>query len=254
MLIVLSPSKTLDESQFDGNVAFGTPELLSETKLLVGELQKLSQPKLTTLLGVSAKLGEVNYARYRAFAFPFKATTSKPAIWMFKGDVYDDISPNDYTTAQLTFAQKHVRILSGLYGAIRPLDYILPYRLEMKTKLKTDRGTDLYSFWGARVAELLEKSMRKNKDSMLLNLASQEYFKVLSRGLSSCHVLTPVFKEKKGKELKVVALFAKQARGAMANYVIKNKITNSSDLYDFDARGYRYQPKLSSASELVFVR
>jgi len=254
MLILISPAKTQDFSEYLLSSTVTKPALLKDSQVLVEQLKKIPKGKLGKTLGVSAKLTELNFERFRSFKTPFTKTNAKPALLAFKGDVYQHIETEDYGKADFSFAQKHLRIISGLYGLLRPLDLMQAYRLEMKTKLKNSRGKNLYEFWGKRITKEVNKALKGSKTPILINLASNEYYKTIDINEIDGEVLTPVFKEKKAGNYKVVALFAKRARGMMTNYIIRNRVSKVEDLKKFRVGGYRYQKELSSKNELVFVR
>lgn len=250
MLILLSPSKTQDFTSPAPKTAHSMPELLSDSETLVKELRKLSAPKLGELMEISDKLSALNYARYQEFHTPFTAKNARPALLAFKGDVYDGFDLSQYDKEDFAFAQKHLHILSGLYGLLRPLDLIQPYRLEMSIRLKNPRGKDLYAFWGGRITEAINAAKPKH----IINLASLEYFKAVQPGKLKAPLVTPVFKEKKGNQLKIIGLFAKAARGVMADYIIRHRLKNPEALKEFSENGYRFREDLSKDGELVFVR
>lgn len=254
MLLLLSPSKTLDYESKLPALTCTNPELLDDSKKLIKELRKLSKSQLAKLMGISEKLSDLNYQRYQEFKTPFTKQNARPALLAFKGDVYQDIDVANYSKRDFEFAQKHLRILSGLYGVLKPLDLMQPYRLEMGTNLNNPHGKDLYAFWNGHITEALEKALKKQGDNIIVNLASNEYAKSAHLSSINAEVITPVFKEKKNGKYKVIALFAKRARGAMANYIIKNKITKPADLKKFKADGYRYNATESNGDKVVFAR
>jgi cytoplasmic iron level regulating protein YaaA (DUF328/UPF0246 family) len=254
MIFILSPSKT---QNFDDELSFSEhsqPALLKESKALVSVLKKCSVKDLEKTLSISPKLAALNHERYSKFRTPFTPKNARQAILAFRGDVYQGFELDQYKKGDYSFAQKHLRILSGLYGALRPLDLIQPYRLEMKTPLKTGRGKSLYEFWGEQIQLALLEALPKKKGRFLINLASNEYSKAALLSSLEINVVTPVFKEKKGEDFKVVALFAKRARGTMSNWIIRNRITDPALLKEFKEDGYRFQKKLSNEGELVFTR
>lgn len=254
MIVVLSPSKTLD---FDVPLLprHTTPELLSFSSQLIGELKKLSVKEICKLMELSEKLGVLNYERYHHFSTPFSPENAKQAIAVFKGDVYDGLEAHRFSAKDLQYAQEHLRILSGLYGILRPLDLIQAYRLEMGTKLKNIKGKDLYSFWGKKItAKINELLVLAKQPSCLINLASNEYFKVIHPKEIKGEIITPVFKEKKGDQYKIVMIYAKRARGKMASYIIGHQLKNPSAIKDFNEDGYEFCEKLSTEKEWIFVR
>jgi uncharacterized protein len=254
MIVLLSPAKTLDYShEFD--VQHTAPSFLSDSAKLIKEL-KVKEPKdIASLMGLSDKLAALNFDRYQSWsATKTMGNDSKPALFVFQGDVYQGLQADTFNKKDITFAQKHLRILSGLYGELRPLDVIKPYRLEMGTRLPTARGKNLYEFWGNKVQENILKELKANKSNLVVNLASKEYFTVVGPMPTDVDVVSPVFKDFKNGEYKLISFYAKKARGYMSHWMIKNKITKSEDLKNFDAEGYKYSRKLSTESEPVFLR
>ena len=254
MIVLLSPAKTLDYSQ-EFDVQHTAPAFLSDSAKLIKEL-KVKEPKdIASLMGLSDKLATLNFDRYQSWsASKTMGNDSKPALFVFQGDVYQGLQANTFNKKDITFAQKHLRILSGLYGELRPLDVIKPYRLEMGTKLPTARGKNLYKFWGTKVQENILKELKANKSNLVVNLASKEYFTVVGSLPTDVNVVSPVFKDFKNGEYKLISFYAKKARGFMSHWMVKNKITKSEDLKNFDAEGYKYSRKLSTESEPVFLR
>ena len=257
MLTLLSPSKTQDyaggrHSDAVPDLAYSQPALLLEAKQLVGELRKQSPEALQSLMDVSESLAELTYERYQQFTTPFTPDNARAALLAFKGDVYTDIAVDQYTKADFAFAQGHLRILSGLYGLLRPLDLIQPYRLEMKTRLENEKGNTLYQFWGEQLTDLLHEAL--SPQDTVVNLASQEYFKAIDRKKLKAQVITPVFKEDKNGVYKTVAIYAKRARGMMANFIIQQRIDTADVLKTFQEAGYAYSEPLSTEKEWVFVR
>ena len=254
MIVLLSPAKTLDYSK-DFDVQHTAPAFLSDSAKLIKEL-KVKEPKdIASLMGLSDKLAALNFDRYQSWsASKTMGNDSKPALFVFQGDVYQGLQAGTFNKKDITFAQKHLRILSGLYGELRPLDVIKPYRLEMGTRLPTAKGKNLYEFWGTKVQENILKELKANKSDLIVNLASKEYFTVVGSLPESVDVVSPVFKDFKNGEYKLISFYAKKARGYMSHWIIKNKITKSEDLKNFDAEGYKYSKKLSAESEPVFLR
>jgi len=254
MLLVLSPSKTLDFDTDYGLKDHTQPQFLKDSEQLVKKLRSFNEAQIGEMMEISPKLSALNVQHFKDFKTPFTLKNARQAILAFKGDVYEDIDVANYGKKQFAFAQEHVRILSGLYGLLKPLDLIQPYRLEMGRKLDMGKTKDLYGFWGARIAEALNGELERHKGQILLNLASQEYAGAISKKALKFPVVDIAFKEQKGDKIKIVALFAKIARGAMANFIIENQIDKIDHLKDFSSRGYKFAPKLSSASTLTFVR
>lgn len=250
MLVVLSPAKNLDVEPVNVSLQATQPELMSETRELVDTCKQLSPANLASLMSISDKLAILNVERFNSFEFPFTQDNAKPAVLTFNGDVYTGLDAESLSEDDLTFAQQHLRILSGLYGVLRPLDLMQAYRLEMGTRLDNPKGKNLYEFWGDKVTEQLNAEQQP----IMVNLASNEYFKVVSKKLLSAPVITPVFKDTKNGNLKVISFFAKKARGLMARYIIENRITNVEQLKQFDVAGYAFDATLSSATEWVFTR
>lgn len=253
MIILLSPSKTLGFSSIEHNF-HSTPVLEKEAIELASILKKKSQKQIANLMSLSDKLAELNYDRFQNFE---KSTPShaKQALLAFKGDVYTGFELESYSDEDFEFAQQHIRILSGLYGVLKPMDLIQPYRLEMGTQLKNKKGKNLYEFWGNRIARQLINELNDHKNPFLVNLASNEYFKSLDKKtIAKCPVITPQFKEYKAGKYKIVAIFAKQARGMMANFIIKNKIQDPVHIKAFDENGYSFNENLSNENEWIFTR
>lgn len=256
MIVILSPSKTLDFSDKQLSIANANPHtapvFMDDAQILAEILRKKSVSQIAKLMGVSNKLASLNYDRYQSFSTPFTSHNARQALLAFKGDVYTDIAVEEYTQEDFAFAQEHVRILSGLYGLLRPLDLIQPYRLEMGTQLSNPRGNTLYAFWRDKITEQLNKNLQQHKT--LVNLASNEYFKAIHPKKLEAEVITPVFKQYNNGVYKVIALHAKRARGAMTHFMIKNKIDRVERIKTFNEAGYEYSDHLSSETEWVFVR
>ena len=255
MLFIISPAKKLDlseETRFTHN--YSQPRMLEEAEKLAASLVKMKPKDLGVLMHISDQLAGLNYERYQTFAPPFSPENAKQAILCFNGDVYQSIEVEAYTDQEFDYAQHHLRILSGLYGLLKPLDLIQPYRLEMGTKLETRRGKDLYEFWGDRITKALNDDLAAVGSGVLINLASNEYFKSVRPAKLKAEVITPIFKDNKNGTLKVLSLFAKQARGAMVDYAIKEKVSHPDQLKDFRGMNYAFREDLSSAQEWVFVR
>lgn len=254
MLILISPSKTQDFSTTDLTHQYSKPYFLDKSEVLIKELRKKKVGDIAKLMDLSENLSQLNFERYQQFETPFTVENAKQALLAFKGDVYTGFDLDTYSDEDFDFAQSHLRILSGLYGVLRPLDLIQPYRLEMKIKLKNPKGKDLYSFWGNGISEFLNGELEKNEEQYIINLASQEYFKAVNQKSLKAKIITPTFKEEKNGTLKIVALFAKKARGMMANFAIKNRITEPEQLKAFQEGGYTYEESLSHEEDWVFVR
>lgn len=254
MITIISPAKTQDFSSNGQPKTFTQPQMLEQAEILIGELRKKSIEEIKSLMEVSDKIAELDFERYQQFHTPFSHKNARQALFAFKGDVYRGIDVESYGKKELDFAQDHLRILSGLYGLLQPLDLIQPYRLEMKIKLQNPRGKDLYTFWGNRLTEALNQVLEKQKNSILINLASNEYFKALDKKKIKAEIITPVFKEYKDGQYVTVPIFAKKARGLMTDFIIKNKIDKAEKLKTFHREGYEYSEQLSKANEWVFIR
>lgn len=254
MLIVLSPAKSLDYKTPAKVKAPTLPEFVAESAKLIADLKKLAPQDVAKLMDLSDQLAVLNVGRYRDWSKKFTEENSKPAIYAFDGDVYDGFDVKTLNSKAVDFAQDHIRILSGLYGALRPLDLMQPYRLEMGTAFKNARGKDLYAFWGSRVTDSLKQLLEKQKKPVLLNLASEEYFKVLQPKELGCPVISPVFQDAKDGKYKIISFYAKRARGLMARYVVENRITDPADLKGFNLDGYKYYAADSKPEKPVFRR
>ena len=250
MLIVISPAKTLDYSHPEYN-RHTQPDFPAEVKDLVGVLREKSATQISKLMHLSESLATLNAERYQTFTETFSPDNSKQALLAFKGEVYAKMEADSFSDADLEFAQQHLRILSGLYGLLKPLDLIQPYRLEMGTKLKTKKGNSLYDYWGTKISKALNAA---SQGRMVVNLASQEYFKAVDKKTLQMPVITIHFKEHKEGSYQVVGVFAKQARGLMSRYAIQNRITDPEQLKVFHEDGYEFAERLSSAQDWVFVR
>ena len=253
MIVVISPSKTLD---FSGKSKgeYTIPDFLENSIELLKVLCKLTVSEIAELMDLSEKLAVLNYRRYHDFSIPFTLENSRQAIYAFKGDVYEGLDAEAFTQEDLKYAQSHLRIISGLYGLLRPLDLIQPYRLEMGIKLSNQNYKNLYEYWGNKITVKLNDLLKSGGNNLLVNLASTEYFKVLNPKLFNARLVTPVFKERKNREYKVIPIFAKKARGLMASYIIKHRVENSDGIKQFREDGYGFNPNLSTETELVFTR
>ncbi|MBE7375937.1 peroxide stress protein YaaA [Pseudomonas lopnurensis] len=254
MLMVISPAKTLDYDTPPITQRFTQPQYLEHSQLLIEQLRTFSPAQISELMHLSDKLAALNVARYGSWTAEFTPQNAKQALLAFKGDVYTGLAAEDFSEDDLDFAQRHLRMLSGLYGVLRPLDLMQPYRLEMGTKLANPRGKDLYAFWGTRISDWLNQALAEQGDQMLLNLASNEYFGAVQRKALNAQVIDVDFKDWKNGQYKIISFYAKKARGLMARWVIKERIENPDRLPAFDHEGYRYSPDDSSAQRLVFLR
>jgi cytoplasmic iron level regulating protein YaaA (DUF328/UPF0246 family) len=254
MLMVISPAKKLNFDLPSKTGIVTSPDFLDDAQQLIDELKKLSPAGVSTLMKLSDKLGTLNFDRFASWHTPFTKDNAKPAVLAFKGDVYTGMDAESFTAGDFKFAQKQLRILSGLYGVLRPLDLMQAYRLEMGTKFANPRGENLYKFWGNKITDALNAQLKKTKSEVLLNLASNEYFKVVDTTNVHADIITPVFKDQKSGKHKIISFYAKKARGMMSAYIIKNRITDVNKIKNFDTAGYRYNKSMSSAREWVFIR
>ncbi|CAM8652743.1 Peroxide stress protein YaaA [Oxalobacteraceae bacterium] len=254
MLMVLSPAKTLDYESPLTTEAHSLPDFIPRSAELINTLRELSPDKLGTLMKISDQLAHLNVDRYASWSKKFNFKNSRQALLAFNGDVYEGLDARSLNEKQLSWAQDHLRILSGLYGVLRPLDLMQPYRLEMGTRLQNAHGKDLYAFWGDEVTASLNASLAALKSSALINLASEEYFKSVKPKNLAVPVITPVFEDWKGGKYKIISFYAKRARGLMARYAIEKKITKPEQLRLFDTEGYAYEPKNSTETSWVFRR
>jgi cytoplasmic iron level regulating protein YaaA (DUF328/UPF0246 family) len=254
MLILLSPAKSLDYDTPPKLDFHTVPDMVKESSQLVDILRELTVPDVATLMDLSDKLASLNVGRFGAWKPRFTAKNSKQAVLAFNGDVYDGLSANSLSEAELMWAQDHLRILSGLYGLLRPLDWMQPYRLEMGTRLDNPRGKDLYAWWGTQITEAINAVLRKDAQPLVVNLASQEYFKSVKPKLLKAPLIDCVFEDWKSGQWKVISFHAKRARGLMARHIIQRRATEVSQLLDFDAEGYQHAPSASTGNALVFRR
>jgi cytoplasmic iron level regulating protein YaaA (DUF328/UPF0246 family) len=253
MLIIVSPAKTLDyESPVPTRTAT-TPDFLEDSRELIDQLKRLEPHQVSNLMGISAKLGELNAQRFQGWKTPFNQDNARQAALAFKGDVYTGLGAYEFSDQDFEFAQAHMRILSGLYGLLRPLDLMQPYRLEMGTRFENPRGKDLYAFWGDKLTDALNQQLAAD-DGMLINLASNEYFKAVKRKKLKGTVITPQFRDWKNGQYKMISFYAKKARGLMSAYIIRNRLTRLDDLKGFDSEGYAFNPELSEGNGWVFTR
>ena len=256
MLMVISPAKTLDFETPPTIPDFTQPDHLKESKRLIARLRKLDAAAIAALMAVSDKLATQNVLRYAQWRPPFTPANAKPAVLAFAGDVYDGLAASDFNAREFAYAQAHLRILSGLYGVLRPLDLMQPYRLEMGTHLENQRGRDLYEFWGTRVTTVLNRLLAAQADPVLVNLASEEYFGVVQVRRVKARIVTPVFEDwaaNSGK-FKIISFHAKRARGMLARHAIKHGLSQVERLKKFDGGGYAYDVQASSADRWVFRR
>ncbi len=254
MLIVVSPAKTLDYESELPTLKTTQPRLLDDSDVLIERARQLSPADVSSLMGVSDKIAHLNVERFAQWQRPFNKKNARPAAFAFKGDVYTGLEIDTFTDNQLKEAQTSFRMLSGLYGVLRPLDLMQPYRLEMGTKLDTPRGKDLYTFWGDIITEQLNKDMKAAKTDVLVNLASNEYFKSVNKKGINGRIIEPVFQDEKNGKYKVISFYAKKARGLMAAWIIKKGIKDPAKLKNFDVAGYCFASDLSTPDKPVFCR
>ncbi len=256
MITILSPAKSLDFETPRTVDAHTVPPFRSESEALIGELRKKQPEQLVSLMNISEKLAELNFQRFQAWDFPENKATddTRPALFAFQGDVYQGLQADTLSHEAVQFAQAHLRILSGLHGLLRPLDLIRPYRLEMDTKLPVGRHRHLYTFWGDKIQQKLLEEVAHSGSAVLLNLASNEYFKAVQPKTLGVRTITPVFKERKGDKLQIVSFFAKKARGMMARFVVEHALNEPEPLKAFAEEGYAFDASLSTENEWLFVR
>jgi len=253
MTIILSPSKTLDFESMVGCDEFSIPHFIEHSKQLIETVKKMNPHEIEKLMGISSKLAELNFERYLKWTIPFTKNNSKQAFFAFKGDVYEGLDVESLSIEDLKFAQKNVRILSGLYGSLKPLDLIQPYRLEMGVPLNNSKGKNLYEFWGSEITSHLNETF-VNNNTTLINLASVEYSKSIQFKNINAKIITPVFKDFKDGSYKIISFYAKKARGLMTRFIIQNKISNPVDILAFNLGGYSYNSELSKDLEPIFTR
>ena len=254
MLILISPAKTLDYETPATTKKSTQPAMLAAAQVLIDELRGLAPQDVSKLMHISDKLGTLNYDRYQSWNQPFTKDNAKQAVLAFKGDVYTGLDAGSLNTDELSFAQKHLRILSGLYGLLRPLDLMQPYRLEMGTKFANSRGKNLYEFWGSDITDAINKQLKALKSDVTVNLASNEYFKSVKIKELNAQLITPMFKDKKNGQYKIISFYAKKARGLMSAYAIKNGLTDAAKLKKFNLAGYCFNESLSEGNSWVFTR
>ncbi|ACR29642.1 peroxide stress protein YaaA [Burkholderia glumae] len=256
MIIVLSPAKSLDYETAPHISAHTLPDFVDDAAELIDGLRKLSPQQISTLMGISDSLARLNHGRYADWSRTFTTANAKQAVLAFNGDVYEGFDARTLSAADLDYAQQHVRVLSGLYGLLRPLDLLQPYRLEMGTRFENARGKDLYAFWGERITRALNTQLasRDGDARVLVNCASNEYFKAVKPKLLEAPVITPVFEDWKGGRYKIISFHAKRARGLMARYAVTNRIGTAGQLKEFAEEGYAFDAQASNESTYVFRR
>ncbi|ERT13355.1 peroxide stress protein YaaA [Photorhabdus temperata] len=254
MLITISPAKTLDYESPLATEKYSQPELFDQSKQLISICRELTPAQIASLMGISDKLAGLNAARFGEWHADFTPENARQAILAFKGDVYTGMQAEIFSDREFDFAQDHLRILSGLYGVLRPLDLMQPYRLEMGIKLENKRGKDLYSFWGDLITEKLNEALEQQGDNILVNLASDEYFKSVNTKKLAGKIIKPVFLDEKNGKYKIISFYAKKARGLMSRFIIQNQLTQVDHLVEFNLDGYAFDELLSKGNELVFKR
>lgn len=254
MLMLISPAKALDMDTPPPTTMATQCDFLSQSQLLIDQLRQLSVDSVSQLMDLSAKLSVLNVQRYQDFQLPFSADNAKQAVFAFDGDVYAGLAAYQLTEVQLTWLQTHLRILSGLYGLLRPLDYMQPYRLEMGTRFVNTRGSNLYAFWGDQLTQAVNALLAQQQTPVLVNLASNEYFSAIQTQLIQAPIITPVFQDEKAGKYKIISFYAKKARGLMVRYAAEHGITQVDSLKAFNLAGYAYAPDVSTATQWVFRR
>ena len=256
MLMIISPAKKMDFQVPVSIAKHSCAEMLDHSEILIESLRTKTPQDICSLMGLSDKLGALNFERFQSWRQPFDSSNARQAILAFRGDVYQGLNAQKMDIQDLDWAQDHLRILSGLYGLLRPLDLIQPYRLEMGTKYPTNRGSDLYDFWGYTITDAINRHLTALNGSrpILVNLASNEYFKSVHPAEINAPILNPVFMDKKNDEYKIVSFYAKRARGEMAAFVVKNRIVDAEGLKEFRESDYIHNPAMSDGNKLVFTR
>ncbi len=254
MLLLISPAKNLDETSELPKVRATQPGFLSHAEELIDQLKTLAPHDVSALMKLSDKLGTLNYERFQTWSVPFNQENARPAALTFNGDVYQGLDAASFSKTDFTYAQKHLRILSGLYGLLKPLDLIQPYRLEMGTKFENARGKNLYDFWGDVINLSVTQELKKLKSDTVINLASNEYFKAVRAKKLDANIIEPAFKDYKNGEYKMISFYAKKARGLMSAYAIKNQLTTPEQLKAFDSEGYAFNEAMTEGNKWVFTR
>ena len=254
MLTILGPAKTIDMSPHGITEHHTLPQYLDQAEELVNQLRQYSLPRLKSLMKISDKLATLTFERYAGWRHSYSLEEGQQAILAFSGEVFNGLQARSLSEGDLLFAQEHIRILSGLYGVLKPLDIILPYRLEMGTKMPNPKGRDLYEFWKGTIPQRISEDTRKQDTPFLINLASNEYFKSIQPESFPCEIITPVFKESHGPGFRNVTIYAKKARGMMLRFIIQNRINTPEYLKAFDEEGYYFNNDLSDEKEWVFCR
>ena len=254
MLFLISPAKTLDFESSSFTDDFTQASFLDESSMLIDIMRTYTSDDLSSMMKVSEKIANLNVERFQAWQRPFNLQNAKQAIFAFKGDVYTGLAVETMDHAGLEYLQHNLRILSGLYGLLRPMDQIQPYRLEMGTKFANARGANLYDFWGEKITAHVNKDLKASGSDVLVNLASNEYFNAVDKKAVNGRIITPVFKDEKNGQYKIISFYAKKARGLMAAYIMQNKINSVEALSQFDVAGYRFVAAESDAKTLTFKR
>ncbi|MGC6377018.1 peroxide stress protein YaaA [Bisgaard Taxon 45] len=254
MLAIISPAKTLDFESEVPNFEFSQPQLTDYSAQLIEACRQLSPAEIGSLMSISDKLAGLNFARFAEWQPEHTVHNARAAIYAFKGDVYTGLEVARLSAQDVLFAQQHLRMLSGLYGVLKPLDLMQPYRLEMGTKLANSKGKDLYAFWGNVITDALQQALDAQGDNVLVNLASDEYYKAVKESQLTARIIKPVFLDNKNGTYKVISFYAKKARGLMCRYIIQHRLTEVEQLKGFDLGGYWFDPTSSSKTELVFKR
>jgi cytoplasmic iron level regulating protein YaaA (DUF328/UPF0246 family) len=254
MLILISPAKTLDYQSELATTRFTQPELLDHSQQLIDVARQLTAPQIKSLMGISDKLADLNATRFHDWQPDFTLKNARQAILAFKGDVYTGLQAETFSEADFDFAQQHLRMLSGLYGVLRPLDLMQPYRLEMGIRLENAKGKDLYQFWGDTITQKLNEAIKAQGDDVVVNLASDEYFKSVKPKSLNAQIIKPVFLDEKNGKFKVISFYAKKARGLMSRYIIEKRLTKPEQLTGFNSEGYFFDEEQSGKGELVFKR
>ena len=253
MLMIISPAKTLDYESPLATETHTQPDFLDDACELIDQLKELEPHQVSNLMSISDKLGQLNAERFQSWHTPFTPDNARQAVLAFKGDVYTGLDAESFSRGDFSFAQKHLRILSGLYGLLKPLDLMQPYRLEMGTRFENTRGKDLYAFWGTKITDALNQLLASD-DKVLVNLASNEYFKSVQKKHLDARLVTPQFKDWKNGQYKMISFYAKKARGLMCRYAIQNRITQADDLKGFNLDGYYFSEDQSDNNNWVFLR
>lgn len=254
MLLVISPAKNLDYGSAPATEQFSQPDMLDQAQVLIDDLKKLAPQDISALMKLSDKLGQLNYDRFQSWSQPFSVEDAKQAVLAFNGDVYTGLDAASFSEEDFAYMQEHLRILSGLYGLLKPLDLMQAYRLEMGTRFENTKGKNLYEFWGEQITDAINAQLESLDSQTLVNLASTEYFKSVKPKLLKANVITPAFKDWKNGQYKMISFYAKKARGMMAAYILKNRIDDIEGLKGFNTDGYEYNAELSTDKVPVFTR